>query len=51
MHAALQAVRQNPGVLEVRGHAATVAFQFDRAPPGLLQLGLQLRHLHMWSSC
>lgn len=45
MHAALQAVGEDPGVLEVRGHAATVTFQFVRAPSGLLQLALERSHL------
>lgn len=46
MHATLQAVSEDSGVLKVRGHAATVTFQFCHAPPGLLQLGLQRRHLN-----
>ena len=46
VHAALQAVGEDSGVLEVRGHAATVTLQFCHAPPGLLQLDLQRRHLH-----
>lgn len=46
VHAALQAVSEDSGVLEVRGHAATVTFQFCHTPSGLLQLGLQCRHLH-----
>lgn len=45
MHAALQAVSEDPGVLEVRGHAPTVTFQFVRTPSGLLQLGLERSHL------
>lgn len=46
VHAALQAVSEDSGILKVRGHAATVTFQFCHTPSGLLQLGLQCRHLH-----
>lgn len=45
VHAALQAVSEDPGVLEVRGHVPTVTFQFGGAPSGLLQLGLERSHL------
>lgn len=46
VHAALQAVGEDSGVLEVRGHTPTVTLQFCHTPLGLLQLGLQCRHLH-----
>ena len=46
VHAALQAVSEDSGVLEVRGHSSTVTLQFYHTPLGLLQLGLQCRHLH-----
>lgn len=40
MHAALQAVSEDLGILKVRGHAAAVTLQFCHTPPGLFQLGL-----------
>lgn len=49
MHAALQAVSEDTGILKVRGHAAAVPLQLCYTPPGLLQLGLQCSHLHTQS--
>ena len=44
--AALQAVGEHAGVLEVGGHAATLTPQLCHALLGLLQLDLQRGHLH-----
>ena len=46
VYAALQAVGEDPCILEVRGQPATLPLQLRCSPPGLLQLGLQRGHLH-----